>query len=352
LFWEAILKPAIFQRPAPFLTPAAFLTKARVKISTDETQQGQTHMPPDILIALCSYNGGLWLGAQLNSIAAQDQQNWALWISDDGSTDDTRAIVAEFQARHPEHKIHLIDGPQQGGTQNFMSLICDPNLPIGPCTYLALCDQDDLWLPHKLSRGMAVLAAQPDAACPLIYGAQSRHIDQDGREIGHSRRPHGTVMLQNAVVQNMVSGHSLILNPAALTLARQAGRPKGIGFQDWWLSFLVLACGGRAVIDDAEVLLYRQHSTNVMGAPKGAAAVLLRLRQLAFGTYRGWIMANLAGLAAVENRLTPAAKAMRADLTPCPGGLRRLQKYRRLGIHRQSRLGSGLLYAAVLLGLA
>jgi glycosyltransferase involved in cell wall biosynthesis len=309
-------------------------------------------MPADIIIALCSYNGGRWLKAQLDSIAAQDHQAWALWVSDDGSTDDTRAIVKAFQARHPSREIHLIDGPRQGGTQNFMSLICHPDLPLTAKTCLALCDQDDIWLPQKISQGLAVLAAQPDWAQPLIYGAQSRHIDQDGREIGHSRRPRGAVLLQNAVVQNMVSGHSLILNPAALALARQAGRPLGIGFQDWWLSFLVLACGGRAVIDDAEVLLYRQHSNNVMGAPKGVAAAWLRLWQLTLGTYQGWIFANLAGLTAVENRLTPAAKAMRDDLTLCGGGLQRLQKFRRLGIHRQSKLGSVLLYAAVFLGLA
>lgn len=315
-------------------------------------------MPPEILIALCSYNGGRWLAAQLESIAAQDFQNWALWVSDDGSTDDTKSIVAAFQAQHSEHDIRLVDGPQLGGTQNFLSLICHPDLPLTPDTYLALCDQDDIWLPQKLSRGLEALQAQPDADRPLIYGAQSRHIDEQGRTVGHSRRPRGEVVLQNAVVQNMVSGHSLILNPAALALARQAGRPKGIGFQDWWLSLLVLACGGRAVIDEAEVLLYRQHANNVMGAPKGAAAAWLRLRQLWSGTYRGWIDANLVGLCAVQNRLTPEAQRIGAALTtPADGpallnGPSRLKTYRRLGIHRQSHLGSGLLYAAALFRLS
>ena len=311
---------------------------------------------PKILIALCSYNGGRWIDAQLDSIVAQTGVDWALWISDDGSTDDTRAVIAGFQARHPNRDIRLIDGPGQGGTQNFLSLICHPDLALEPQTHLALCDQDDIWLPHKLARALAVLGQQPDATSPLIYGAQSRHIDEAGREIGHSRRPRGAisgaVSLRNAVVQNMVSGHSLVLNPAALALARAAGRPDGIGFQDWWLSLLVLACGGRAVVDEAEVLFYRQHGGNVMGAPQGLAAVWLRLGQLRRGLYRGWIAANLAGLAAVEAQLTPEARQIRAKLSQTAGGLARLRAYRALGIARQSRAGSRALYLSVLFGWA
>lgn len=307
---------------------------------------------PEILIALCSYNGADWLAGQLDSITAQDHADWALWISDDGSTDATLAIIAAFQARHPARDIRLIQGPKQGGTQNFLSLICHSALPLGPQTHLALCDQDDIWLPEKLSRALTLLKSQPDADRPLIYGAQSRHIDTSGQITGRSRRPRGAVTLQNAVVQNMVSGHSLVLNPSALALARAAGRPAEIGFQDWWLSFLVLACGGRAVIDPAEVLLYRQHGGNVMGAPQGAQAAYQRLRQLARGQYRAWIAANLAGLAAVADRLTPAAAQIVHTLPQTKAGLPRLMAFRRLGIRRQSRAGTALLYALCLLGWA
>ena len=308
--------------------------------------------PPEILIALCTYNGAPWLTGQLDSIAAQDHADWALWISDDGSSDASLAIIAGFQARHPGRDIRLIQGPKQGGTQNFLSLICHPDLPIGPQTHLALCDQDDIWLPDKLSRALSLLHTQPDAARPLIYGGQSRHIDAAGQVVGRSRRPRGQVSLQNAVVQNMVSGHSLVLNPSALALARAAGRPAGIGFQDWWLSLLVLACGGRAVIDETEVLLYRQHGGNVMGAPQGATAAKQRLRQMSDGRYRDWIAANLAGLAAVADRLTPEAVQIIESLSQTKGGLARLQAFRRAGIRRQSGRGTALLYTACLFGRA
>lgn len=303
-----------------------------------------------IVIGLCSYNGARWLGAQLDSIAAQTHQNWSLWISDDGSTDGTQGVVAAFQAAHPDHDIRLIQGPRQGAAQNFLSLLCHPDLPLATQTHLALSDQDDLWLPEKLARGLAVLAAEPDGMQPLIYGGQSRHIDEAGQEVGRSRRPRRPVCLQNAVVQNMVSGHSLILNPAALALARRAGRPADVAFQDWWLGLLVMACGGRAVVDQNEVLLYRQHQGNVIGAPQGIVAQVHRVGLLFGQRYARWLAANLAGLRAADLPLTPEARQILQAMAEARNPLARTACLRRLGLHRQSRVETGLLYLATLLG--
>lgn len=306
----------------------------------------------EVLVLLCSYNGADWLAAQLDSIAAQEGCDWALWISDDGSNDATLAVIDAFKARHPERDIRLLTGPGQGGAQNFLWLLCHPDLPLGPQSHVALSDQDDIWLPHKLAQGLARLRSQPDAASPLIYGAQSWHIDSEGHRIGKSRRPRRPVRLQNVVVQNMVSGHSLMLNPAALALARQAGRPAGIAFHDWWLSFLVLACGGRAVIDMQEVLLYRQHGGNVMGAPGGRAAALRRLRLLFERRYFHWLNGNLAGLRTAPVQPSPEALRILADLPPRQMPLLRFWHAARLGLYRQGALGTVLFYGAVLLGLA
>lgn len=309
-------------------------------------------VPPDVLVLLCSYNGADWLAAQLDSIAAQEGCDWALWISDDGSTDASLAVIDAFRARHPERDIRRLSGPGQGGAQNFLWLLCHPELPLGPQSHVALSDQDDIWLPHKLAQGLAGLTSQPDADRPLIYGAQSWHIDSAGRRIGKSRRPRRPVRLHNAVVQNMVSGHSLMLNPAAVALVRQAGRPAGIAFHDWWLSFLVLACGGRAVIDMQEVLLYRQHDGNVIGAPGGMAAALRRLRLLFGRSYYRWLNANLAALQAAPVQPTPAARRILAALPPRQMPPLRFWQAARLGLYRQGAMGTVLFYAAVLLGLA
>lgn len=304
--------------------------------------------PPLVVIAMATRNGAAWLGPQLASIAAQDHRHWVLWVSDDGSTDATRALVAGFAADHPDHAIRLLDGPGQGAAQNFLALVTHPDIPA--TAYVALCDQDDVWLAGKLSRGLAQLAG---ISGPAVYGAQSLHIGPDGRVVGRSRRPRRPVRLRNAVVQNMVSGHSMILNPAAIALARRAGRPTGIGFHDWWLGLLVIAAGGQVVVDPATVLHYRQHAANVIGAPVGLAAQIRRIRLLFGRDYAGWIAANLAGLQAVD--LTPEALAivtdLRADLRAGPqAGWARVRALRRWRIHRQTGFGTMLLYLAALLG--
>lgn len=311
------------------------------------------HTPAQVLILLCTHNGAAFLGPQLDSIAAQEGVDWALWVSDDGSQDGTCALIDAFRARHPDRDIRRLQGPGLGAAQNFLWLLNHPDLPLGPQTHVALCDQDDIWLPGKLARGWAALTAAADAAGPLIYGAQSFHIDASGRRIGQSRRPRRAVSLRNAVVQNMVSGHSLMLNPAGVALARQAGGGAGIAFQDWWLSLLVLACGGRALIDPVEVLLYRQHDGNVLGAPGGLAALRRRLGLLLDGGYARWMAANLAGLASRPLPRSPEAERILAALHPPPKGrLRRLGRMMRLGLYRQGRLGTLLLYAAVVIGRA
>jgi len=306
--------------------------------------------PPAVVIALCTLNGARWLPEQLDSIAAQEMTDWVLWASDDGSTDDTPAILDGFAARFPG-RVRRLAGPRRGAAAHYLGLICHPDLPLGPATHLALSDQDDIWQPAKLGRALDFLARQPDRGQrPLIYGAQSLHIGEGGRVTGRSRRPHRPVSLRNAVVQNMVSGHSLMLDPLALALARQAGVPPGLGFQDWWLSFLVLACGGRAAIDLEEVLLYRQHGANLMGAPQGLGALRSRLGLLMRSDFARWVAANLAGLEAPGLPLTPEAQRLRGLLAGGGGGPARLARVIRAGLYRQSRPETALIWLAALLG--
>jgi hypothetical protein len=308
-------------------------------------------MSAPVLILMATRNGARWLPSQLTSIAAQDHADWALWVSDDGSTDDTRAIVLAFAAnREGRNAVRLVEGPRAGlAAANFLHLLTHPDLPLTPVTHLAFADQDDRWHAHKLSRALQMLAAAGPG--PALYGAQSVHVDAAGQPCGRSRRPIRPVTLGNALVQNLVSGHSAVLNPAGAALARAAGAPLGVAFHDWWLSQLMLACGGRLVIDGATVLDYLQHGANTLGAPVGTGAQIARLRLLFGRDYARWIAANLAGLAAAP--LTHSARATVDALRAAPAaGPGRLAAFRRLGLHRQSAFGTALLWLAALIGRA
>lgn len=101
-----------------------------------------------VTIVMATRNGAPFLAAQLDSIAGQSHRDWTLFVSDDGSTDATRSILADFARHHP---VRLVEGPRQGGGE-FPVGSCHPELPAG---IVALADQDDVWLQGKLARGCA-----------------------------------------------------------------------------------------------------------------------------------------------------------------------------------------------------
>lgn len=300
-------------------------------------------------ILLCTRNGARFLPAQLASYLRQTHRNWSLWISDDGSTDETPAILRAFQRDHgTTREIRLLQGPQQGNAAaNFLSLLCHPDLPPG---VVALSDQDDIWLAGKLARALRHLPS--DAAQPCVYSAQSFYIDGADQRRGGSRPPPGQPVFGTAMLQNVMAGHSMVLDPAALALVRRAGPPEGVAFHDWWLTLLVLAAGGRALLDARRVVLYRQHGGNVLGAPGGFRAGLLRAARVLGQDYGDWVAANATALLRVAPLLEPgAARAVQRFLAaPRQPGPGRVALLRHLGLARQGWRATALVYLVAALG--
>lgn len=304
-----------------------------------------------VTIALCTFNGAEHLEAQLASYLTQTHTAWDLWISDDGSSDTTRTILEDFAKAHGHNRdIRILDGPQKGVAANFLSLLCHPEFPQAPC---ALSDQDDVWLPEKLALGLAEI----QMARPCLYGAQSIPTNADLVPLGQSQPPNPMrsppPSFANALVQNIVSGHTAMLNAPALALVRDAGVPQHIPYHDWWLYQLVTGAGGVVIVRPQKVLLYRQHSRNTMGANHGLGAGLRRALQLLGATYGAWLAANTAALRHIEQRLTPQAKSTLTALEQAPKqifALQRLRALRRYGNKRHSRLGTTALWISVLLG--
>lgn len=303
---------------------------------------------PRITICLCTRNGAAHLQAQLDSFTAQTHRNWALWISDDGSTDATRDILHSFRRAHgARHDIRIIDGPQQGVAANYMSLLSHPDLPPGP---VALSDQDDVWHPDKLARAIAAIAPHGG---PVLYGARYLFCDAVLNVTGHAPVARRGPSFANALVQNIVSGHTAVLNAGALALVRRAGVPSDIPFHDWWLYLLVTGAGGTVICDRAKVLRYRQHGANTLGAHHGARAAAARMAMVMGHRYGDWVRANwgalrhVPGLLTLENR--DLLRALCAPGAP-RAGLARVTLLSRSGLHRQTRAGTAALWLAALLG--
>lgn len=301
-----------------------------------------------VRILLGTYNGAAWLGAQLDSFLAQTHPDWSLWISDDGSTDGTHDIIADFARANPGRVHRVIKGPGRGSAANFLALLCHPDLPVEGLT--ALSDQDDVWLPGKLARAAAALDPAPEAP-PQGWAARFIVTDETlGRRRVSKLWPRGP-SFGNALVQNVMSGHTTTLNPAALALIRRAGR-QPVPHHDWWIYQLLAGAGAEILLDPAPQLLYRQHADNHYGARWGLRAFTARYVLMRDRRAQGWVSANVAALQDCAPLLTEEARICLAGYRALDGvgGGARVVAFRRLGLVRQSRLGTRMLHAAARMG--
>ena len=303
-----------------------------------------------VTILLATHQGARFLQGQLDSIAAQDHRDWSLIVSDDGSRDATRDIIASFAARRADGQVQLVEGPRQGATRNFLSLIA----AAPPQGLIALADQDDVWLPRKLTRAVEALT-EPAAVVPTLYCARTILCDdalEDRRDSRWFQRPHG---FRNALVQACTPGNTIVLNPtatAALQRATPAAVAAGIISHDWWAYQVISGSGGRIAWDSERVLLYRQHAANEVGGNDTMRGRGHRIGQLLGGDYGQWLRANLAALSAGRVDLTPENRALADGLTRALGmsGPRAAATMRGLGLYRQGSAGTAALYLAALTG--
>lgn len=300
-----------------------------------------------VTILMATLDGAAYLGAQLDSLSRQTHCNWRLWVGDDGSRDDTRALVTAFARSHPDREVRVFDGPGRGSALNFLTLLCQPDLPSGP---VAFCDQDDVWLRGKLARALRRLSTLPPG--PGLYAAESFLTDADLLPRQRSGTGPRGASFTNALVQNLCSGHTLVLNAEAVALARRAGMPEGVVFHDWWLYQLVTGAGGACRLDPLPVALYRQHGGNRIGSGNDPAARVARMARLFRGDFRDWLFAHHAALLQVERLLTPEARAVLQRVTRAPPGRPRAAAFLAAGLARDTRLGTAALTLAALCGRA
>lgn len=129
-----------------------------------------------ISIALATYNGEKYLQGQLDSIARQTRLPDEMIICDDGSSDFTAQIVSNFSASAPFRVIFLRNEERLGSIKNFEKAISHCT-----CNVIALCDQDDIWLPEKLERQVAMLERDEDLGGVF---SDAHLIDQQSRRTG------------------------------------------------------------------------------------------------------------------------------------------------------------------------
>ena len=301
-----------------------------------------------VAILLCTYNGQRYLAEQLDSFAAQSHANWEVWASDDGSKDDTHAILEDYKSRWDVGRLSIYSGPAVGFAANFLSLTCNASID---ADFYAYSDQDDVWEADKLARAVQWLQSVP-ADIPALYCSRTRLVDAENNEIGVSPLFSKAPSFANALLQNIGGGNTMVFNNAACELLRGAGEIKSIVTHDWWAYMVVAGCGGRLFYDSQPTLRYRQHGDNLVGTNSNWAARLRRIRMLFQGRFKLWNDSNISALLTLEHRLTPENREILQCFTKARGMILipRLIRLKRSGIYRQTLLGNIGLVAAAILG--
>lgn len=217
-----------------------------------------------IQILMSTYNGARYLAEQLDSILEQDCERiglavWKLLIRDDGSEDGTQEILKEYAGKYPE-KIQWIQGENCGVIQSFFKLLQAAEEDMD---YYALADQDDYWMPEKLSCGIGALEGVTDGI-PKLYCCRPKLVDAALQELPiEIRRPPVRQSFENALLENVVTGCTVVMNKSLrdIVIVRL---PEFTMMHDRWL-YLTAACFGTVLYDETPHICYRQHGGNVVG---------------------------------------------------------------------------------------
>lgn len=219
-----------------------------------------------IEVVLPTFNGELYLAEQVATIHAQTLRPLRLFVRDDGSSDSTPTLLRRLQERYGAWLVLLPSNDHLGCIANVNHLLEATTAP-----YVALADQDDIWMPHKLERSFQLLQQREDqlgAHLPMLVHSDLELVDRHGEPLGctYFQRqrldPYRTVPL-DLVLTNVVTGCTALMNRRLLDHALPI--PGEVLMHDWWLALVASLLGEISFLPEATVL-YRQHGANVLGA--------------------------------------------------------------------------------------
>jgi glycosyltransferase involved in cell wall biosynthesis len=209
-------------------------------------------------VLLSTYNGERYLRQQLESVWSQGYPDVALSVRDDGSSDGTLALLDGLLSGRPHAK--LVMGAHLGAAQSFMSLLRSVSTA---SSYAAFCDQDDVWAPDKLAVAVGALEDLDEPGRPALYCSAVTLVREDLTEVKVHRRCTRGPSFDNALVENIATGCTIVVNRPAIDLLARC-RPEHLLMHDAWCYLVVAGCG-EVVYDRIPHVLYRLHQANTVG---------------------------------------------------------------------------------------
>jgi glycosyltransferase involved in cell wall biosynthesis len=237
---------------------------------------------PLVSVVVPCFNYGRYVAAAIESALSQDWPELEVIAVDDGSTDDTLAVLNSFGSAI--RVIHRENGGVNAAT--------DTGVAAARGELITFLDADDTWPAGRVRVLAEALLTHPQAGA--AYG-DMRVLDETGTVVhasfnahkGYPVAPSGRFLGQ-ILAFNCVSAGAMMVRTALRD--RFHPIPAHGGWHDWWIAAQILRETEIVAVPDV-VNLYRQHGSNTnMGADEARAVGLLRTEL----PFRQWVIANTA----------------------------------------------------------
>lgn len=221
-----------------------------------------------VAVIMPVYQGGVYLKSQIDSILGQTYSDFHLYIRDDGSSDDSLRIIESY-ARH-DRRVKIVESHSvrlglTGSIKHLLSAVREETV--------FFADQDDVWLDFKIEAMLARFPRTAGPSMPAVVFSDLEVVDSNLKLIAPSfweMRGIKPVNLKfrHVIRRNCVAGCACAINQSMLNMARKMPDD---AVHDWWIAG-VAAQQGILVPVYEQLVLYRQHKSNTIGAKPGGLA--------------------------------------------------------------------------------
>ena len=216
-----------------------------------------------VAILVSTYNGEKYLREQLDSILAQSGVTVEVFVRDDGSSDNTKDILTEYEKSLKNFHVAFCENVGVGNS--FMNLLY--SVP-DTFDYYAFADQDDIWEENKIAEAIRIL----EESGKMLYASNQECVDKDGVSLGlryeKNCKIHHTPL--SILSKNMLAGCTMVFsNRFYKILSDTTHHPSADllhnRIHDVWLAMIASLYDG-IIYDERSFIQYRQHENNVVGA--------------------------------------------------------------------------------------
>ncbi|PTP86652.1 glycosyl transferase [Vibrio splendidus] len=235
-----------------------------------------------VCVLLAAYNGERFISEQIDSILKQEDVDIDIFISLDKSEDTSMKLLLDISSNYSNIKILPYGDRFGGAAPNFYRLILEA--PIHEYDYVSLADQDDIWLPKKISSAIHemerskcdgyssnVTAFWSDGRTSLVKKSEPQ-VEFDF--LFESAGPGCTFVLSNDLCRDFKK-----------CLGDNIENLK-IEYHDWFIYAFARLNGYKWLISNESNMMYRQHESNQIGANSGLKSIVKRFSLIRSGWYR------------------------------------------------------------------